>query len=63
MAQILVYPDADTRKKPSRAQFGPGQIVIFPGIRVEYHDDATTVDLSKRYPPAGQNRTLYSSAG
>ena len=37
MADILVFPhDTMPRRRPGEA--GNAEIVIFPGIRVEYHD-------------------------
>jgi hypothetical protein len=37
MAEILPFAISAT-KRPPRQREGVGEIVIFPGIRVEYHD-------------------------
>jgi hypothetical protein len=52
MARILSFP---VEKKPQgklpasdEAGCASAEILIFPGVRVEYHDGTETVDLSRR---------------
>ncbi len=52
MARILSFP-VDKRpqgKPPASGEAGgvSAEILIFPGVRVEYHDGTETVDLSRR---------------
>lgn len=62
MAQILQFPGSmEPRSKPSKTlragKKRQCEIVIFPGIRVEYHDDhPDTVDLSRRVSPTRRTR-------
>jgi len=37
MAQILAFKDSRARKRSARAQ-GACEIIIFPGVRVVYHE-------------------------
>jgi hypothetical protein len=47
MADILVFvPRA--RRQADRAEGRWGEIVIFPGIRVEYHDDRPGPDKKRQ---------------
>jgi hypothetical protein len=52
MARVLTFPaDKRPRGKPSASGEAGGvsaEILIFPGVRVEYHDGTETVDLSRR---------------
>ena len=52
MARILSFPveRKSQCKRPASGGAGNGsaEILIFPGIRVEYHDGTETVDLSRR---------------
>ena len=47
MAEILPFTSADAhrrRKVPDTA----GEVVIFPGIRIEYHENASAPEAGKR---------------
>ncbi len=52
MARVLSFPVAKRPPEKRTATAGAGsasaQILIFPGVRVEYHEGAETVDLSRR---------------
>ena len=52
MARVLSFPvDKRPRGKPPASGEAGGasaEILIFPGVRVEYHDGTETVDLSRR---------------
>jgi len=55
MARVLSFP---VERRPQHKPPAPGEavsagaeILIFPGVRVEYHDGAETVDLSRRIRP------------
>lgn len=47
MAEILPFTSADTHRRRKVAD-AAGEVVIFPGIRIEYHDNASPPDASKR---------------
>jgi hypothetical protein len=52
MAQILPFLDAERRPRPERSvsvRAAMAEIVIFPGVRVEYHDEPPE--------PAGDGRS------
>ena len=55
MARVLSFPvDKRPRAKPSASGKAGGtsaEILIFPGVRVEYHGGTETVDLSRRIGP------------
>jgi hypothetical protein len=62
MARVLSFP---VEKRPPGKPSASGQaggasaeILIFPGVRVEYHDGTETVDLSRRIrsPRAGNEQ-------
>ncbi len=55
MAQILEFPKAASRKA-AVCHTGPCEVVLFPGVRVEYHEDQSTVDLARRYRAERQKR-------
>lgn len=62
MARVLSFP-VDKRlhgKPPASGEAGSAsaEILIFPGVRVEYHDGTETVDLSRRIrsPRAGNEQ-------
>ncbi|TDI54352.1 MAG: hypothetical protein E2O93_09125 [Alphaproteobacteria bacterium] len=52
MARVLSFPVAKRPPKKLTASAEAGsasaEILIFPGVRVEYHEGAETVDLSRR---------------
>lgn len=48
MAQILAFPEKSASRPARPASPGTGQVVLFPGIRVEYRDCENSVDLSRR---------------
>lgn len=48
MAQILPFPENSAPRPPRRPGPGPAQIVLFPGVRIEYRECANSVDLSRR---------------
>ncbi len=52
MARVLLFPvnkRAQCNPPASGETGGAGaEILIFPGVRVEYHDGTETVDLSRR---------------
>ena len=52
MARVLTFPvEKRPQGKPATIGEMPGvsaEILIFPGVRVEYHNGAETVDLSRR---------------
>ena len=52
MARVLSFPvEKRPPGKPSASGEAGGvsaEILIFPGVRVEYHDGTETVDLSRR---------------
>ncbi len=52
MARVLSFP-VEKRSQGNRPASGESvgasaEILIFPGVRVEYHDGTETVDLSRR---------------
>lgn len=56
MAQILAFPENSTPRPPRPPSAGSAEIVLFPGIRVEYHDCASSVDLSRRPGRPGRDK-------
>ena len=52
MARVLSFPvEKRPHGKPSASGQAGGasaEILIFPGVRVEYHEGSETVDLSRR---------------
>lgn len=48
MATVIPFPDPTTLRSADRQSTTPGEVVIFPGVRVVYHDNPSTVDLSCR---------------
>ena len=50
MAQILIFPQAAPRRAEQPRPDAPCEIIIFPGVRVEYHAEQPTIDLSRRFP-------------
>jgi len=48
MAQILAFPEKSVPRPPRPAGPRTGQVVLFPGIRVQYRDCESSVDLSRR---------------
>ena len=52
MARVLSFPvDKRPQGRPLAAGVAAGagaEILIFPGVRIEYHDGAETLDLSRR---------------
>ena len=47
MAEILPFTSADAHRRRKVAD-AAGEVVIFPGIRVEYHENASAPDTTKR---------------
>jgi len=62
MASVLSFPvEKRPHGGPSASANAGGvsaEILIFPGVRVEYHDNTETLDLSKRIrtPNSGQDQ-------
>jgi hypothetical protein len=54
MAEILPFA-ISASKRPPRHREGTGEVVIFPGIRVEYHDGAP--------PPPTKGRSRRGKRG
>jgi hypothetical protein len=52
MAEILPFAISASKRTP-RHREGTGEVVIFPGIRVEYHDGLPTPP-TKRRPRRGK---------
>ncbi len=48
MAIVIPFPELTTLRSADRQSTTPGEVVIFPGVRVIYHDNPSTVDLSCR---------------
>ena len=48
MANVIPFPDPAVRRSVQPRTLAKGEVVIFPGVRVEYHDDPAIVDLSCR---------------
>jgi len=52
MAGVLLFPvDRRPQGRPLASAMAGGasaEILIFPGVRVEYHEGAETLDLSRR---------------
>lgn len=48
MADVIPFPDQGNRRRTAPQNVTAGEVVIFPGIRVVYHDNPATVDLSWR---------------
>ena len=48
MATVIPFPEPTTLRNSERQSTTPGEVVIFPGVRVIYHDNPSTVDLSSR---------------
>ena len=52
MARVLSFPvgKKPQGRPPASGEAGgaSAEILIFPGVRVEYHDGTETVDLSRR---------------
>ena len=55
MARVLSFPvDKRPKGKPPASGKAGGvsaEILIFPGVRVEYHEGTETLDLSRRIRP------------
>jgi hypothetical protein len=47
MAEILPFTSADAHRRRKVADTA-GEVVIFPGIRIEYHENAPAPDATKR---------------
>jgi hypothetical protein len=52
MAEILPFASAHVHRRRKLAA-AAGEVVIFPGIRIEYHEDAPAPDANK---PQRRNR-------
>ncbi len=48
MTNVILFPDRTTQRVADNQNPVEGEVIIFPGVRVEYHDDPATVDLSCR---------------
>lgn len=48
MADVIPFPEPSARRVTGERSSAAGEVVIFPGVRVVYHDNPTTVDLSRR---------------
>jgi hypothetical protein len=47
MAEILPFTSADAHRR-RKVTDAAGEVVIFPGIRIEYHENASVPEASKR---------------
>ncbi len=47
MAEILPFTSADAQRRRKLAD-AAGEVVIFPGIRIEYHENPSTPGATKR---------------
>ena len=57
MAQILPFSSAERRSRPERSgMMNAAEIVIFPGVRVEYHDEPPKPAGSGRPRGGGRGR-------
>jgi hypothetical protein len=56
MAQILAFPEKSTSRPPRPPGSGTAQVVLFPGIRVEYRECEQSVDLSRRPGRPGRDK-------
>jgi hypothetical protein len=54
MAKILPFARGRAGRKPAAPQ-GTGEIVIFPGVRVEYHDQTPAPEAKQRCRRARRN--------
>ncbi len=48
MAEVIPFPEPSARRVTGEQNPAAGEVVIFPGVRVVYHDNPATVDLSRR---------------
>lgn len=48
MADVIPFPEPSARRATGEQKSAAGEVVIFPGVRVVYHDNPATVDLSRR---------------
>lgn len=48
MAEVVAFPAKSTPKSSRGPAPATAEIVLFPGVRVEYRDSAASVDLSRR---------------
>jgi hypothetical protein len=48
MAHIITFPTHAPGRTSRRSTEGTAEIVLFPGVRVEYHDPEAPLDLSRR---------------
>ena len=56
MAQILAFPERSAPRPPRPPRPGSAEVVLFPGIRVEYRDCEGSVDLSRRPGRPGRDK-------
>jgi hypothetical protein len=54
MAEILPFAISESNR-PRERQHASGEIVIFPGVRVEYHDRSPTPPAKRRQHRAKRN--------
>ena len=47
MAEILPFTSADAHRR-KKVPDAAGEVVLFPGIRIEYHDSASAPDATRR---------------
>lgn len=48
MANVIPFPEPSARRSAGKPGTAAGEVVIFPGVRIVYHDNPATVDLSRR---------------
>jgi len=48
MTNVIPFPEPSARRMAGEPNSAAGEVVIFPGVRVVYHDNPATVDLSRR---------------
>ena len=48
MTNVIPFPNLKAPRTAERQISAAGEVVIFPGVRIVYHDDSSTVDLSCR---------------
>jgi hypothetical protein len=53
MADVIPFPEPSARRTAGERTPVAGEVVIFPGVRVIYHDNPATVDLSRRIGAQG----------
>jgi hypothetical protein len=58
MSAVIAFPIERTARQEPGARRGPGEVVIFPGVRIERAE----FNLSDRLPPARRRRNAPLAA-